>query len=101
MKGSILKYYFVQVNLIYSIRCILLINIWFFLSKLDKPGTYYCKIPIVVNENFEQPYYYIDIVGELLAPEITFDPEILTLKPVPLGIEVVEKFIIKHVGYEQ
>jgi hypothetical protein len=36
-----------------------------------------------------------------LAPEITFDPEVLTLKPVPIGIEVVEKFTIKHVGYEK
>ena len=43
----------------------------------------------------------MEIIGELLAPDITFDPEVLTLKPVPLGIEVVEKLIIKHTGYEK
>lgn len=67
----------------------------------DKPGTYHCKIPIVVNDNYEQPYYTIEIFGELLTPEIKFDPEVLTLKPVPLGIETVEKFFIKHTGYEK
>lgn len=71
------------------------------LKLIDKPGSYHSKIPIVVNDNFDQPYYFIDIYGELLAPEITFDPEVLTLKSVPLGIETSDKFIIKHSGYEK
>jgi len=72
----------------------------FEIEKKDQPGIYNCKIPIVVNDNFEQPYYFIEIIGELLAPELIFDPEVLILKPVPLGIETVEKFLIKHSGYE-
>jgi hypothetical protein len=67
----------------------------------DKPGTYNCSLPIFLNENFSQPCYTLEINGVLSAPEINFDPEILILKPVPLGIEVCEKFYIKQSGYEK
>ena len=69
--------------------------------KIDKPGSYRCNLPIVVNNNFENPYYNIEVVGELLSPEIHFEPDILILKPVPLGVEIVEQVLIKQRGYER
>lgn len=66
----------------------------------DKPGNYNCILPIFLNDDFSQPCYMIEIVGELSSPEIRFDPEILILKTIPLGMETSEKFYIKQSGYE-
>ena len=55
----------------------------------------------MINDNFDQPYYHIEIRGELLTPEIYFEPEMVILKQVPLGMEVIDKFFIKHRGYEK
>lgn len=67
----------------------------------DKPGVFSCTLPIVINDNFDQPYYHIEIRGELLTPEIYFEPEMLILRQVPLGMEIADKFYIKHRGYEK
>lgn len=67
----------------------------------DKPGTYKCNLPIVINNNFEHPYYNIEVVGELLSPEIHFDPDVLIFKPVPLGVEISDQILIKQRGYER
>lgn len=66
----------------------------------DKPGKYNCILPIFLNDDFSQPSYMIEINGELSSPEIRFDPEILIMKPVPLGMEHREKFFIRQSGYE-
>ena len=63
------------------------------------PGLYHCTLPIVVNNNFDRPYYYIDVRGELLVPELFFEPACLTLRPVPLGMEARERLCIKQRGY--
>ena len=60
----------------------------------SKPGVYTCTLPIVVNNNFDRPYYYIDIHGELLIPEIFFEPECLILKALPLGMEASDQVCI-------
>jgi hypothetical protein len=57
-------------------------------------------LPIAINNNYDQPYYNIEITGELLAPEIFFDPDVLVLRPVPLGVETSELLFIKQKGYE-
>ena len=64
-----------------------------------QPGIYSCTLPIVVNNNFDRPYYYIDIRGELLVPEIYFEPECLILRPVPLGMQASDQIFIKQRGY--
>lgn len=87
--------------ILFSTKSIQIKQFFFIISIIDKPGVYTCNFPIVINNNFEQPYYNIQVVGELLSPEITFEPEVLVLKPVPLGVEVTEKLIIKQKGYEQ
>ena len=55
----------------------------------------------MVNNNFEHPYYNIEVVGELLTPEIHFEPDILILRPVPLGVEAGETVLVKPRGYER
>jgi hypothetical protein len=71
-----------------------------FFSFKDKPGKYECKIPIIVNDNYEQPYYKIEVTGELLTPSITFEPNLLVFKPIPLGLPRSEKIVIRPIGYE-
>ena len=66
----------------------------------DKPGKYNCNLPIYLNDDFAQPCYIVEINGELASPEIQFDPEILILKPVPLDMQLADKFYIKQSGYE-
>lgn len=66
----------------------------------DKPGIYSCNLPIVVNQNYDHPYYNVEINGELMTPEIFFDPDVLVFKPVPLGLETTELLTIKQKGYE-
>lgn len=73
----------------------------FLIKILAQPGVYSCNLPIVVNNNFDQPYYNIEILGELLSPEIYFEPEILILKPIPLGMEATDRIYIKQKGYEK
>jgi hypothetical protein len=66
----------------------------------DRPGVYSCSLPIVINNNFDQPYYTIQVVGELLEPEIYFEPDILMLKPVPLGMQASDIVTIRQRGYK-
>ena len=44
---------------------------------------------------------HIEINGELLTPEIYFEPEVLIMKPVPLGVEITDFLFIKQKGYER
>lgn len=55
----------------------------------------------MINDYFEQPFYQINVFGELLEPAIKFDPEVLILRPVPLGVKLSEHFFIKPIGYEK
>lgn len=66
----------------------------------DVPGKYECKIPIVVNDNFDKPYYNIEVYGEILTPTLVFEPDILVMKPIPLGLISTEKILIKALNYE-
>ncbi len=66
----------------------------------DRPGKYNASLPIYLNDDFSQPCYILEINGELSSPEIKFDPEVLIMKPIPLGMECSEKFYIKQAGYE-
>ena len=66
----------------------------------DRPGIYSCNLPIAINSNYEQPYYNIEVTGELLTPEIYFEPDVLVFRPVPLGLEASELVFIKQKGYE-
>ncbi len=53
----------------------------------------------MINDNFDQPYYNIEVIGELLEPECRFEPESLILKPVPLGMEICDEIYIRPYGY--
>jgi len=66
----------------------------------DKPGKYNASLPIYLNDDFAQPCYLLEITGELSSPEITFDPELLIMKPMPLGMECTDRFYIRQAGYE-
>ncbi|CAF0834043.1 unnamed protein product [Brachionus calyciflorus] len=66
-----------------------------------KPGLYNCNLPIVINDHFEQPFYNIEVFGELRTPEVKFEPEVLILKPIPLGVQIVDQFFLKPIGYER
>lgn len=53
-----------------------------------------------MNDNFEQPYYRIEVTGELLTPKMSFEPNLLVMKPIPLGLPRMERIIIRPSGYE-
>lgn len=67
----------------------------------DKPGIYTCNLPIVVNDNYEYPYYNVEVKGLVLAPQLYFEPESLIMKPVPLGVDTSERIYIRYSGYEK
>lgn len=66
-----------------------------------KPGTYKTRIPLYVNQNQETPYTYIELTGDLIMPNLIFEPRRLILPPVPLDIESIGKVRIRTKGFEK
>ena len=66
-----------------------------------KPGTYKTSIPLYVNHNREVPYTYIELTGDLIMPNLIFEPKRLILPPVPLDIESVGTVRIRTKGFEK
>ena len=66
-----------------------------------RPGLFVAHVPVLLNGNRDSPYRTLTLKGELLAPNITFDPECLRLTPVPLGTQVSVNFNIIARGYRR
>ena len=66
-----------------------------------RAGAYTSALPIVINDNFAKPYYTVDLYGELLEPSVLFEPDVLILRPVPLGVAVSDRLVLKPSGYEK
>ena len=49
---------------------------------------------MVLNDNYEKPYQYLQVVAELKAPKLWFDPLGIVLTPVPLATEVSSEFTL-------
>ena len=58
-------------------------------------------IPVILNGNRDCTYRTLTLKGELLAPNLKFDPECLRLTPVPLGTPVSVNFNIIARGYRR
>ncbi|XP_053397416.1 cilia- and flagella-associated protein 47-like isoform X4 [Mercenaria mercenaria] len=57
-----------------------------------EPGRYEVLLPVILNDNYEKPYQYLQVVAELKAPKLWFDPLAIVLTPVPLLTEVSSEF---------
>ena len=64
-----------------------------------KPGKYKSSVPVVLNDDFEHPYVYFSMSGELQAARLWFDPLAIVLTPVPIDTEVVQEFQILASNY--
>ncbi len=63
------------------------------------PGKYEAKVPVIINDDYNNPYVYITMVGELKAPRVWFDPLALVMTPVPLDTEITMDFQILCADY--
>ena len=59
-----------------------------------EPGRYEALFPIILNDNYEKPYQYLQVTAELKAPKLWFDPLAIVLTPVPLTTEVSTEFTL-------
>jgi len=55
-------------------------------------------IPILIND-VEKPYQYLQVIAEMKAPKIWFDPLALVMTPVPLMTEVSSEFMVLAAQY--
>ncbi|XP_064627283.1 cilia- and flagella-associated protein 47-like isoform X2 [Lineus longissimus] len=65
------------------------------------PGTYYSKVPVIINDMYTNPYVYLELTGYLKAPKIWFDPLAIVLTPVPLCTTVSAEFNILTANYSK
>lgn len=65
------------------------------------PGLFVAHVPVILNGNRDSPYRTLTLKGELLAPNLRFDPACLKLMPVPLGTPVSVDFNIIARGYRR
>ena len=72
-----------------------------FLSSTECPGLFVAHVPVILNGNRDSPYRTLTLKGELLAPNLKFDPECLRLMPVPLGTPVSADLNIVARGYRR
>lgn len=55
----------------------------------------------MLNDDDKNAYRYLDLEGELLSAEISFEPKTLDFKVVPLAIENSVEFDIIARGYRK
>ena len=58
-------------------------------------------VPVILNGNRDIPYRTLTLKGELLAPNLKFDPECLRLMPVPLNTQLSVNFNVIARGYRR
>lgn len=58
----------------------------------DKPGHFEVMVPLLLDDDHEKPYQWIQLVGELKAPRMWFDPPSIVLTPLPLDMNVTSEF---------
>ena len=66
-----------------------------------EPGVYEANIPLILNNDFEHPYRVLRLTGELEAPIVVFEPEIIHFTPVPLKTSISVEFNIIAKGYRR
>ena len=67
----------------------------------ESSGLFVAHVPVILNGNRDIPYRTLTLRGELLAPNLTFDPESVRLMPVPLNTQVSVNFNIIARGYRR
>lgn len=60
----------------------------------EEPGRYEVLLPVILNDDYEKPYQYLQVVAELKAPKLWFDPLAIVLTPVPLVTDVSSEFTL-------
>ncbi|XP_052808119.1 cilia- and flagella-associated protein 47-like isoform X2 [Mya arenaria] len=58
------------------------------------PGKYEGLFKVILNEQFDKPYQYLQVAAEYKAPRLWFDPLAIVLTPVPLLTEVSAEFTL-------
>jgi hypothetical protein len=57
------------------------------------------SVPIILNEEFDKPYQYINLLGELKCAHVWFDPLAIVLTHVPLEMEISAEFLLMATDY--
>ena len=70
-------------------------------SHTGSPGLFVVHVPVILNGNRDIPYRTLTLKGELLAPNLKFDPECLRLTPVPLNTQLSVDFNVIARGYRR
>lgn len=88
---------------VYAVTCfhltaVKILNLFF---STGCPGLFVAHVPVILNDNRDSPYRTLTLKGELLAPNLKFDPECLRLMPVPLRTPVSADFNIVARGYRR
>ena len=61
---------------------------------------YQVKLPVYLDDNENEPYMNLEIIGFGAEPKLTFDRKEIIMPPVPLGVESRAIFTIYNDGYE-
>lgn len=72
-----------------------------FVFSLATPGVYHASVPLILNDDHQNAYRILELEGELLSPEVKFEPKSLDFKVVPLAIENSVEFEIIAKGYRK
>ena len=57
------------------------------------------SLPLVINDEWDKPYQYLTLVGELKSPKLWFDPLAIVLTPVPLDTDISAEFHVMAANY--
>jgi hypothetical protein len=67
----------------------------------NAPGQYKASVPLLLNDDSNDPYRMIELHGSLPSSCLLFDPPRLTLVPVPLGIRTASEFTIRGTHFNK
>ncbi|CAG5120335.1 unnamed protein product, partial [Candidula unifasciata] len=62
---------------------------------------YQIVIPVGINSNWNKPFQFLELVGEMKAPTIWFEPANIVLTPVPLLTETSAEFTLFALHYKK
>lgn len=74
------------------------IKTYYAINFIEKFGRYSENIPLLLN-GMTAPYCSLSLDGSLLSSTITTVPRHLVLDPVPIGVTIMEQFLIVLNGF--
>ncbi|BFZ09423.1 hypothetical protein BsWGS_12463 [Bradybaena similaris] len=62
---------------------------------------YQTVIPVAINSSWDKPFQFLELVGEMKAPTVWFEPANIVLTPVPLLTETCAEFTMFAVHFDK